>query len=204
MIKVYYAYTEFVNEDALYKLIKPISKLVQSRITNFKRKEDQLKRMAGYFLLKEALDKMAFHGYRLSDLQYSVKGKPFISGVHFDFSISYTEQCVALAFSDSRVGIDIEKIKAIDFTDFENIFPGEVWSSINASVDKTGAFYTYWTLLESVVKADGRGLPLASSNHLLFNTNHVIIEGEKWYFQHQHFDRSVSCCVASDSKTGDY
>jgi len=200
MIKVYYAYSEYISEDALYQEIKPLPKLVQSRLESFKRKEDRLIRMTAYYLLKQALEKNGRLGYRLPDLQYTAEGKPFFTGTDFDFSISHTEQCAAVAISDRRVGIDIEKVKTIDFNDFKNIFPGGVWNSINTSADKTGTFYSYWTILESAVKADGRGLPLTSSNHLEIKTHHVIIEGEKWYTQHLCFDRTISCCIASDRK----
>jgi 4'-phosphopantetheinyl transferase len=200
MIKVYYAYAECIGEDALFQEIKPLSERVQSRLESFKRKEDRLIRMTAYYLLKEALEKNGYSGYRLQDLQYTTGGKPYFPDASFDFSVSHTDQCAAVAISDSRVGIDIEKIKTIDFVDFEDIFPGEVWSAIHISADKTGTFYSYWTQLESVVKADGRGLPLISSNHLEIKAHHVLIEGERWHTQHLNFDPSVSCCIASDRK----
>lgn len=200
MIKVYYAYTEFFREDSLLQVINPLSRLVQSRLKSFKRKEDRLLRMIAYFLLKQALKQNGCSFYQLQDIQYTGHGKPFFSGADFDFSISHTKQCAVVAFSDSRVGIDIEKMEPIDISDFKDIFPREAWNSIHASADKNGTFYKYWTLLESVVKADGRGLSLTSSHQFTMNPSHVFIEGQKWYFQHPYFDRSISCCIASDQK----
>jgi 4'-phosphopantetheinyl transferase len=201
MIKVYYAYSELANEDCLKWQVEPLSKKALLRLAGLKRKEDRILMLTALYLLKKALLQSGNSDYQLQNLQYSQSGRPFFEGAAFDFNISHTEQCSAVAFAqDSRVGIDIERIKAIDFADFENIFSLEVWKSINTSEAITSSFYFYWTLLESAVKADGRGLPLIASNKLEIRTNPIEIDGTKWYFQHQYFNSSISCCISSDRK----
>lgn len=199
MIRVYYAYTEFTTEDQLTWLLKPLSAEMQRRLTVFKREEDRLLMLTASFLLREALKKNGYSGFQLQNLQYSPAGKPFFPDAPFDFSLSHTGKCAAVAVSDNcRVGIDIEKINQVDFADFENVFSWKVWEVIEASEDPTGTFYAYWTLLESAAKADGRGLPLISSNRLIISDNKVIIEGKEWYPQHHSFDPSICCCISSE------
>jgi 4'-phosphopantetheinyl transferase len=201
MIKVYYAYPELTSEDSLKRLVEPLSKKGHCRLAGLKRKEDRILMLTASFLLKEALSQNGFSEYQLRNLQHSQTGRPFFDGAAFDFSISHTEKCAALAFAENcRVGFDIEKIKDIDIDDFESIFSPVVWNLINTSEAKIRSFYSYWTLLESAVKADGRGLPLTTFNKIEINCNQVEIEGEKWYSQHQYFDSSISCCIASDKK----
>ncbi|MDX9882072.1 MAG: 4'-phosphopantetheinyl transferase superfamily protein [Prolixibacteraceae bacterium] len=201
MIKVYYAYTEYVAEAELNELVKPLSEQVKSRLAGFKKEEDRLLLLTASYLLKEALAKNGYPDYRLKNLQYTQAGKPFFPGSPFDFSISHTDYCAAVAFSTNcRVGIDIEKIKTVDLADFKTVFPEEVWTEIETSVEPTETFYSHWTLLESAVKADGRGLPLLSSNHVKVKDGQVIINGKRWFSQHLSFDPSISCCIASGLK----
>lgn len=201
MIKLYYAYTQNVSEIQLSQEVKPLSEKAQSHLSGLKREEDRLLTLAASFLLKEALLKNGFCGYSLCNLQHTSAGKPFFDGAPFDFSISHTENCAALAFSvHQKVGIDIEKIKPVDFADFETVFPPEVRNSIKSSNAQTTTFYSYWTLLESAVKADGRGLSLTSGRKMTITNNQVIIDGYTWYTKHQHFDPSISCCIASNIK----
>jgi 4'-phosphopantetheinyl transferase len=131
MIKVYYAYPELANEARLKQLVDPLSIEVQNRLLGLKRKENRILKLTASFLLKQTLSIHGYNSYPLQELQYSQWGKPFFRGAAFDFSISHTENCAAIAFADkNRVGIDIEKMKPIDFADFDNIFSQEVWNFI--------------------------------------------------------------------------
>ena len=77
----------------------------------------------------------------------------------FDFNISHSGDYAVLALSDGRVGIDVEKIRPVDFKIAEACFHGKELESFNFDPDKRPEnFYRLWTLKESFIKAVGQGL----------------------------------------------
>lgn len=87
-------------------------------------------------------------------------GKPYIEGhENIFFNISHTHNVIAIAFSDNRVGVDIEKetenstgIAKRFFTEKENEY------ITNVSVDPMKAFLEIWTKKEAFIKYLGLGL----------------------------------------------
>lgn len=97
-------------------------------------------------------------------------GKPRLASakpVHFN--LSHSAGRAVLAVSDSaQVGIDLERIRAIDHLDLaKRYFHSNELAAIvglHDAADQRRAFFLIWTLKEAVVKALGRGLsiPLGS------------------------------------------
>lgn len=87
-------------------------------------------------------------------------GKPYIEGhENIFFNISHTHNVIAIAFSDNRVGVDIEKetensmgIAKRFFTEKENEY------ITNTTVDPMKAFLEIWTKKEAFIKYLGLGL----------------------------------------------
>ncbi|MDD4922140.1 MAG: 4'-phosphopantetheinyl transferase superfamily protein [Bacteroidales bacterium] len=201
MIKVYYAYTNILEGRSLDCLLTSLSSMTKSKLAGFKRKEDRFLRLTSCVLLSKALMENGYSDFQLFDIQYTDAGRPYFQNAPFDFNISHTDNCAILAFSENgRVGIDVEKIKEVDLSDFETVFSEKIWDIIFSSEDKNGMFYYYWTILESAVKADGRGLSLVSSKQITILNDQVLIDGKEWYPHHKNFDPSISCCVMSTNK----
>jgi 4'-phosphopantetheinyl transferase len=199
MIQVYYAYTDILQDTKIDNFIARLSSKTKSKLFALKRKEDRDLLIISSILLSKLLKDSGNNGYKLTDMQYSATGRPFFEGSSFDFNISHTDCCATVAFAENQIiGIDIEKIKEIDLADFENIFPKNVWDRIHASSNKNLSFYHYWTLMESALKADGRGLSLISSNKIQIRNNHVLIDGKEWFPEHLSFDPTISCCITSN------
>jgi len=85
---------------------------------------------------------------------------PEPNGIHFN--ISHSGNCVVCAVDEKAVGVDIEVIKPIDFNIAERFFSkAEYLTLINQPKEmQMKYFYMIWTLKESYIKADGRGLSL--------------------------------------------
>jgi 4'-phosphopantetheinyl transferase len=199
MIQIYYATTEIMLHDNLDSFIGQLSLQTKSKLSLLKRDEDKHLLLTSLILLSKSLDENGCGDYKLIDLQYSKTGRPFFSDSHFDFNISHTDHCAAVAFSkDCRVGIDIEKIKKIDFSDFTEYFTGEQWDDIYSADDTYKRFYDHWTLLESGIKADGRGVSLLSTKSVILKNGDLFIDSVKWFYQHYDIDQSISCCVTTD------
>lgn len=201
MIQVYYAYTDILQKKNLNIYIEMLSPKTKSKLAGLKRSEDKDLLLLSSLLLSKLLQENGHADYNQIDLQYSDSGRPFFADSPFDFNISHTANCAAVAYSENRrIGLDIEKIMEIDFSDFEYLFSKKEWDKINSSTNKNRTFFHYWTLLESALKADGRGLPLISSDKILIRDDMVYIDGKQWFSEHKLFDPSISCCITSDRK----
>lgn len=201
MIQLYYSYTDILLNVNTNNYIGQLSPMIKSRLSLLKRVEDQQLLLLSIILLSKALYQNGYDVFNLKDLQYSEAGRPYFKDSPFDFNISHTENCAAVVFSkDCRVGIDIEKIKEIDFSDFTNFFTMEQWEDINNAKDKYRKFYYYWTLIESGVKADGRGLSLITDKNIKLLKGELFIGNTKWFYNHFDFDPAISCCIVTGRK----
>ena len=142
MIHIYYAYTDILPSGNLDNFIEQLSQQTKSKLSHLKRDGDQHLLLASLILLSKALSENGCDKFQLKDFQYNKAGRPFFPDSTFDFNISHTDNCAALVFSkDCRVGIDIERIKEIDFSDFTDYFTSEQWNDIYSAEDKFKRFY---------------------------------------------------------------
>lgn len=106
-------------------------------------------------------------GLRERDMSYgrSEYGKPFfLNAPDIHFNISHSATKVAVAFSDREVGCDIEEVADIELKVAERFLSKDEYLAIkarNKTEDRNEAFFRYWTLKESYMKATGLGLALA-------------------------------------------
>ncbi len=104
-------------------------------------------------------------------LEFSVydKGKPYLLNYGYKFSISHSEDYVAVAVNEEReVGIDIEKIKEVRAHTGKHIFSCSdiqfVFQSDNIPDGKITdretliRFFKVWTYKEAYVKMTGEGI----------------------------------------------
>ena len=202
MIQVYYASTGIIKKKNTEDLISGLPLKARSKMEGFKRSEDKYLLLTSLFLLSKALFENGYNNYDLRDLEYDHFGRPFFSDSPFDFNISHTADIAVVVFSvNCRVGIDIERNADVDLSDFRTMFAAEQWNKIDSSENKYSTFFYYWTLLESAVKADGRGLSLISSNQTEIIKDQIIIDGEKWFSWHINIDPTIVCCVSSDKES---
>ena len=90
-------------------------------------------------------------------------GKPYLIGApQVQFNLSHAGDWAVCAVGSHPVGVDIEQCRAGRRDVARRFFhPDEVqYLDTLSPAARTDAFYTLWTLKESYVKADGRGLRL--------------------------------------------
>lgn len=71
-------------------------------------------------------------------------GKPMLIDGGKYFSISHSEDLIAIAFSDTNCGVDIEKIKLREFK--------KIAERMNFEAETLGEFYQEWTKYEALYK----------------------------------------------------
>lgn len=90
-------------------------------------------------------------------------GKPYFSGITtLHFNISHSGRYVLCGISDQEIGVDIEEIKGLHEEIAKRYFTKQEYESLK-KLDENEAkklFYTYWTLKESYIKYQGKGLSI--------------------------------------------
>ena len=89
------------------------------------------------------------------------QGKPFVEPGH-EFNLSHSGDLVLIAVSDVAVGVDVERVDRVRANESiaDRYFDQSERRWIESSPDKDHAFYRLWTIKESVMKADGRGMSI--------------------------------------------
>lgn len=152
-----------IEKDDFDRLLSRVSKEKKERINRFHRFEDAQRTLLSDVLARYAICKRL--GVRNRDLVFGANeyGKPVLHEPNrTHFSISHSGNWVVCAVDDSAVGIDVEMIKPIGFEIAERFFSkDEFISLINQPEEmKLAYFYMIWTLKESYIKAEGKGLSI--------------------------------------------
>lgn len=153
----------FLDSKAADLLMQLVTNEKKERIKRFVYKEDALRCLLGDLLSRYALCKRT--GYKSSELKYRINeyNKPLlVTPEHLYFNVSHSGNWAVCAVADKLVGIDVEYIKSIDFKIAERFFTNYEYDNLLKQDPKNQLryFYTLWTLKESYIKADGRGLSL--------------------------------------------
>ncbi|WP_069471590.1 4'-phosphopantetheinyl transferase family protein [Candidatus Marithrix sp. Canyon 246] len=153
MVKIFYThFTSPLSIEQWQIYFCQLPKNIQQKISNFRRWQDQHAALFSKLLLKHALRQAGYNSDCLNQLKYELYNRPFIDN-KIDFNISHAGEYVVCAISDQgRLGIDIELIKAINISDFNQYMETKPLSYKE--------FYEIWTIKEAVIKADGRGLSI--------------------------------------------
>ena len=98
-------------------------------------------------------------------------GKPYLKGYpKFYFNISHTRNALAVAVSDSEVGVDIERVKAAEHGISDRFFALPEREYIVNSLNPDKAFYEVWTRKESYIKYIGQGLSMSLTSFSVLDT----------------------------------
>lgn len=145
----------------------------------------------------ECFNKIGISRNAIFDLKYNEFGKPFLND-DVDFSISHSGNFVVCAIGQKiKLGIDIEKITDIDIRDYQDIMTKEEWCQINMQENPLKSFFRFWTMKESIIKAEEKGLsiPLKEINIL---SNKVVYNNKSWYLIELILNENICTTLASN------
>lgn len=125
---------------------------------------------------EEARELLAFavaseYGLSLSDYaeKREEKGKPYLEGAPFHYNLSHSGDYVVCALSDSRVGVDVEKILPISVKVMRRFLGKAVFSPREQM--------RLWTRYESYGKMMGHGIPYpAGSEKECFYREYTVLD----------------------------
>lgn len=109
-------------------------------------------------LSKHLLKSILSQKYNLdyNNIYYNDNGKPFIKGIYFN--ISHSNEYVVLAFSNNKIGIDIEKIRKVDLSIMNAFCTNKEKDYILNSKNKYKSLFEIFCLKESYIKMLGTNL----------------------------------------------
>jgi 4'-phosphopantetheinyl transferase len=198
-------YTSFKKAlpDNLYSYyLEQIPPLLQEKNLRFLRWQDRHLNLFGKLLLCQGLKKYGYDQKILEKLKYNKYGRPYLNK-DIDFNISHSgEYVICVIGKNIRFGIDIEEIKEVDFNDFIKVMTEQQWIDIYQSSHPTKSFFEYWTIKESVIKADHRGLSIPLLDiHVKNNT--VNYSNQTWYLKKIIVDENYCSCIAANRQDVD-
>lgn len=158
---IYFASIEEANFSKFWlQKLETFPTIISKHCLKFLKEIDQKRRLLGYWLLEQHLIENGYQTTLLDDIGRDEFQKPFfIKCAHLKFNLSYSGEIAICAFSYQPIGIDIEKIDPkVNLEHYKSIFSVDVWTKIISSADPIFSFFTYWTQMESVMKADGHGI----------------------------------------------
>ncbi|HAL18475.1 MAG TPA: hypothetical protein DCO86_02475 [Spirochaetaceae bacterium] len=155
----------------------------REKVSAYVRENDQMLCLAGRTMIRA----LAMETTGRSDirLRFSEFGKPsfaFENAPHFN--LSHSGDCVALAYCNSPVGVDIEQCKDFEWEDAAGFFSDAEKALILSDRDNLGCFYKVWTIREAISKAEGQGLPAFDSSAISidFARKEALLNGKKLFF----------------------
>lgn len=197
MINIYYTrFTEQLPIARWQSYLNTLPAPLQQKVCRYRRWQDQHSSLFSRLLLRHALCQAGYPSDCLSQLQYGKYHRPYIDQV-VDFNISHSGEYIVCAIThQGKVGIDVEKIKTIDLSNFENYMTPQQWSDIMNSPNSLNRFFDYWTIKEGVMKADGRGMSLPLLN-IHTQGYRATVDKTIWYFTKISLDPNYACHVVT-------
>lgn len=201
MITIYFkAFDRRLDNSEFHRLLSFLPETMRAKTLRFRKWEDAHAHLIGKLLLKKGLEDLGYN-HDLSQVKLSSYNRPYINSA-IDFNISHAGNYVICAFSTiGRIGIDIEKVDIIDVNDFHSQWNEEEWNEIITSKNIYRQFYTFWTIKEAVVKADGRGLSIPFENiKIKKGKGKVNCDGVCWEIKEVFINEDYICYLASKAQ----
>lgn len=198
MIKLFYTHFKSPLPASLFDTyLSYLPDQLKAKNACYKRWQDRMAHLLGKMLLLKALRSYKYPANALNNLVYDDNKRPGIND-KIDFNISHSGSYVICAIAEGiHLGIDIEAINPVDFGDFTITMTEKEWLEIEGAENPIKSFFRYWTIKESVIKADGRGLGIPLRDIRIEN-NRAQVGEKKWYLKECSIDPEYSCFLAAD------
>lgn len=183
MIYVYYSQNfHWLSEADIEKELKLLPCCIRLKNQRYKPLHKKQEHLIGVKLLQHGLKRLHLTSLAISQLRYDLNGRPSISS-NVDFNISHTRNIAVCAINfHGKVGIDVEKIRNVDYASFNHYLCSAELESISNAHNPTLEFFKFWTAKESFVKFDGRGMKIpfldimVEKNSAFFNENRYVLQ----------------------------
>ena len=196
-----------VGDDIYAQLLTLVSDEKRKKAGRFRFEKDAQRTVLGDVMARCAICRHT--GVRNSEIAFSENryGKPMLQqpdGIHFN--IAHSGNWIVCALDRFAVGVDVEVIKPIGQDIAKRFFSTREHEYIMGQAEpaRTAEFFKIWTLKESFIKADGRGMsiPLDSFSILPEEADQsirIVADVEVGFYQTYLDSKSVFALCATHS-----
>ena len=171
--------SDFSSEE-YDKAYENLSLSRKKRIDRLTAPDSRMRSLAGELLVLQTLKKE----YNIDGvIECDEKGKPYLKGNEIFISIAHSGEYVACAVDESPIGIDIEKIRDIDFKITNRVCSEEEKEYLfENEAEKLYRFYEIWTAKEAFFKMRGTGIEnfklvnILELNRKVFNLGEYMVQ----------------------------
>ena len=199
MVNIYYTSFETPLEETLYSTyLSVLSPELMEKNAQYVRWQNRHSHLFGKLLLVEALKQYGIERDIWDNLVYNAQQRPCLALDEYDFNITHSGNYVACAIGKNiRLGIDIEENRNVNLKNFQMVMSPNQWDAIYSSSYPLKEFYKYWTIKESVIKADGRGF-LIPLDELNVSNDTVQYEDKLWFVQELKLTSGYNAALATN------
>jgi len=192
---LYTSFTSPLEEQTYVNYVSTLPESMKEKNSRYIRWQDKHAHLFGKLLLLKGLQMFTYDNEVLKEICYNEYNRPFLND-GIDFNISHSAQYVVCAIAkDLKLGIDIEEVRKMEFEDFKETMTEEQWKCVKSANNSPKEFFKYWTIKESVIKADSRGLSIPlTSIHVIGNIANC--EDKLWHIQEVKLDKNYCCYLA--------
>lgn len=184
------------NRDKFEELLAQLPINLQEKNKKYVRYEDRCTNLLGKLLVKKGFTEFNKTDC-LDNLIYNDYKRPFIKETNIDFNISHSGGYVVCAFSkENNIGVDIEKIKTINYKELLSFFNEISSEKIQQATNPLISFYDVWVQQEAIIKANGKGF-FADYKLIKEVEGNFKLENENYYVEEFIIDNAYKSCIAS-------
>ncbi len=200
---LYLADCKVLKDKGLYSFwFEKMPEKRQKKISRIKMDKDRRLSLGAGILLEKVLKQ-----YDKSSVRIDKNGKPYLPESDIYFNLSHSGDYALLAVSDLPVGCDIEIISEYNDKLAKRFFHDEEYALLQNSEDRQRLFYRLWTLKESVIKADGRGLTMSLDSFFISFKNGLpsaSVNGKNYFLKEYEapLPYCISACCEGESRFG--
>lgn len=185
---------EVLSSTTIKNILSFLPEAFSDNVMKYQNPMQQSLSALGYALLNYLITP---YDTSLDKLKYNHYGRPYLEAFLGDFNISRSNKIVICVLSSySKVGIDIELIRNMDLTPYQEQLSVLELVNVKNNSKPMSQFYKFWTRKEAISKLDGRGLSLEFSKiHVI--TSPVSFNNTKVHFKEISIDKDYIVTIAS-------
>ncbi|MFF2093985.1 4'-phosphopantetheinyl transferase family protein [Paenibacillus sp. NPDC058174] len=163
-----------------------VSEERRERVARFHYAKDAQRSLFGELLARYALCESTGRGNSELKFIQNPFGKPMLAREQDEreiyFNLSHSGQWVVCAVDYTPVGIDVEEMKPISLDIARRFFSKDEYEALlrEPEISRQQYFYALWTMKESFIKADGRGLSLPLDQFTIDVAQGRVQYQQKW------------------------
>ncbi|MGL4797768.1 MAG: 4'-phosphopantetheinyl transferase family protein [Cellulosilyticaceae bacterium] len=197
--------------EGLEEKLAHIPEDVHDQVLKFKKHEDRVRKLYSRLLVDRVVSENLGQGLSKTEIVRNAYGKPYVKASDsFYFNVSHAKEWIVCAVDCEEIGVDVEYVAPLDLALAERFFAENEKAYIFSKQpnQQIEAFYEIWTLKESYIKQQGKGLSIDLRD---FEMREVYgkwqVKSEKYseavYFQTVPLDKNYKLAVCSARKNQD-